>query len=140
MTVTGRLGSVHHRGGFTMVILGGSLTQVAFPLLFFGYFLRKREDGRRHDVFAAMVCLWWSAIGLLATGLLYGVRRCTRGDPHLDRTPAELRGRYRAGEWRKYLTRSRASGAIGSCEGNLSASRAANSRAAPLKSGRPSLR
>ena len=36
-----------------MVILGGSLTQVAFPLLFFGYFLRKREDGRRRDVFAA---------------------------------------------------------------------------------------
>ena len=51
--------------GRTMVILGGSLTQVAFPLLFFGYFLRKREDGRRRDVFAAMVCLWWSAINLL---------------------------------------------------------------------------
>jgi len=51
--------------GSTMMILGGSLTQVAFPLLFFGYFLRKREDGRRRDVFAAMVCLWWSAINLL---------------------------------------------------------------------------
>ena len=51
--------------GRTMVILGGSLTQVAFPLLFFGYFLRKREDGRRRDVFAAMVCLWWSGINLL---------------------------------------------------------------------------
>ena len=51
--------------GRTMVILGGSLTQVAFPLLFAGYFLRKREDGRRRDVFAAMVCLWWSAINLL---------------------------------------------------------------------------
>src|SRR3954463_16282450 len=49
--------------GRTMVILGGSLTEVAFPLLFVGYFLRKREDGRR-DVFAAMVCLWWSGIGL----------------------------------------------------------------------------
>jgi hypothetical protein len=48
--------------GRTMVILGGSLTEVAFPLLFVGYFLRKREDGRRRDVFAAMVCLWWSAI------------------------------------------------------------------------------
>ncbi|HEY3114971.1 MAG TPA: hypothetical protein VGJ62_14925 [Gemmatimonadaceae bacterium] len=34
--------------GSTMMILGGSLTQVAFPLLFFGYFLRKRDDGRRH--------------------------------------------------------------------------------------------
>src|SRR4051812_16452616 len=28
--------------GRTMVILGGSLTEVAFPLLFVGYFLRKR--------------------------------------------------------------------------------------------------
>jgi hypothetical protein len=51
--------------GRTMVILGGSLTQVAFPLLFFGYFLKKREDCRRRDVFAAMVCLWWSGINLL---------------------------------------------------------------------------
>ena len=51
--------------GQTMVILGGSLTQVAFPLIFAGYFLRKGEDGRRRDVFAAMVCLWWSAINLL---------------------------------------------------------------------------
>jgi hypothetical protein len=51
--------------GSTMMILGGSLTQVVFPLLFVGYFLRKREDGRRLDVFAAMVCLWWSAINLL---------------------------------------------------------------------------
>jgi hypothetical protein len=51
--------------GRTMVILGGSLTQVAFPLLFVGYFLRKREDGRRRDLFAAMVCLWWSGINLL---------------------------------------------------------------------------
>ena len=55
--------------GRMMVILGGSLTEVAFPLLFVGYFLRKREDGRRRDVFAAMVCLWWSAIGLLATAI-----------------------------------------------------------------------
>src|SRR5436305_14691246 len=38
--------------GLTMVILGGSLTEVAFPLLFVGYFLRKREAGER-DVFAA---------------------------------------------------------------------------------------
>ena len=51
--------------GNTMMILGGSLTQVAFPLLFVGYFLRKREDGRRRDTFAAMVCLWWSSINLL---------------------------------------------------------------------------
>ena len=55
--------------GRTMVILGGSLTEVAFPLLFVVYFLRQCEDGRRRDVFAAMVCLWWSAIGLLATAI-----------------------------------------------------------------------
>ena len=40
--------------GSTMVILGGSLTQVAFPLIFVGYFLKRGEDGRRRDVFAAM--------------------------------------------------------------------------------------
>jgi hypothetical protein len=51
--------------GNTMMILGGSLTQVAFPLIFFGYFLRKHADAPRRDVFAAMVCLWWSAINLL---------------------------------------------------------------------------
>jgi hypothetical protein len=51
--------------GRTMVILGGSLTQVAFPLIFFGYFLRKHDDAPRRDVFAAMACLWWSAINLL---------------------------------------------------------------------------
>ncbi len=55
--------------GSTMMILGGSLTQVAFPLLFFGYFLRKRDDGRRRDVFAAMVCLWWSGINLLSVAI-----------------------------------------------------------------------
>jgi len=51
--------------GNTMMILGGSLTQVVFPLLFFGYFFRKQKDGRRLDVFAGVVCLWWSAINLL---------------------------------------------------------------------------
>jgi hypothetical protein len=51
--------------GNTMMILGGSLTQVAFPLIFFGYFLRKHDDAPRRDVFAAMVCLWWSGINLL---------------------------------------------------------------------------
>ena len=55
--------------GNTMVILGGSLTQVAFPLFFFGYFLRKRDDGRRRDLFAAMVCLWWSGINLLSVAI-----------------------------------------------------------------------
>ena len=55
--------------GQTMVILGGSLTQVALPLVFFGYFWRKREDGGRRDLFAAMVCLWWSGINLLSVAI-----------------------------------------------------------------------
>src|SRR5450759_4416065 len=36
--------------GSTMMILGGSLTQVALPLLFFGYFLRTLGDGKRRDL------------------------------------------------------------------------------------------
>ena len=55
--------------GSTMMILGGSLTQVAFPLVFFGYFWRKEDDGRRRDLFAAMVCLWWSGINLLSVAI-----------------------------------------------------------------------
>ena len=55
--------------GRTMVILGGSLTQVAFPLIFVGYFLQQREDGRRRDVYAAMVCLWWAAINMLGVSI-----------------------------------------------------------------------
>jgi hypothetical protein len=55
--------------GNTMMILGGSLTQVAFPLIFFGYFLRKHADAPRRDVFAAMVCLWWSGINLLSVAI-----------------------------------------------------------------------
>jgi hypothetical protein len=55
--------------GSTVVILGGSLTQVAFPLVFFGYFMRKQGDGRRRDLFAAMVCLWWSGINLLSIAI-----------------------------------------------------------------------
>jgi hypothetical protein len=54
--------------GNTMMILGGSLTQVALPLIFFGYFMRKHEDAPR-DLFAAMVCLWWSAINLLSVAI-----------------------------------------------------------------------
>ena len=55
--------------GSTMMILGGSLTQVALPLIFFGYFMRKQGDGRRRDLFAAMVCLWWSGINLLSVAI-----------------------------------------------------------------------
>src|SRR5258706_4953997 len=38
-------------------------------MIFFGYFFRKQSDGRRRDVFAAMVCLWWSGINLLSVGI-----------------------------------------------------------------------
>jgi hypothetical protein len=55
--------------GNTMMILGGSLTQVAFPLIFFGYFFQKQGDGRRRDLFAAMVSLWWSGINLLGVAI-----------------------------------------------------------------------
>jgi len=55
--------------GSTMMILGGSLTQVAFPLVFFGYFMRKQGDGRRRDPFAAMVWLWWTGINLLSVAI-----------------------------------------------------------------------
>jgi hypothetical protein len=64
--------------GRTMVILGGSLTQVAFPLIFVGYFLQKREDGQRRDVFAAMACLWWSAINLLSVAIYCADSRAGR--------------------------------------------------------------
>lgn len=55
--------------GRTMVILGGSLTQVVFPLIFAGYFLQRREDGRRRDGYAATVCLWWAAINMLGVAI-----------------------------------------------------------------------
>jgi hypothetical protein len=64
--------------GRTMVILGGSLTQVAVPLVFVGYFLRRRDDGRRRDVFAAMACLWWSAINLLDVAIYCADSRAGR--------------------------------------------------------------
>jgi hypothetical protein len=64
--------------GNTMMILGGSLTQVAFPLIFFGYFMRKHDDAPRRDVFAAMVCLWWSAINLLDVSIYCADSRAGR--------------------------------------------------------------
>jgi hypothetical protein len=53
--------------GHTMVILGGSLTQVMVPLIFVFYFLRSRDGVR--DVHAAMVCLWWTSINLLSVAI-----------------------------------------------------------------------
>jgi hypothetical protein len=48
--------------GETMVILGGSLTQFAFPLIFAGYFAFSK---RHRDLHAAMVCVWWASINLV---------------------------------------------------------------------------
>ena len=45
-----------------MVILGGSLFQVAFPLIFAGYFAFSRKH---RDLHAATICLWWCSINLV---------------------------------------------------------------------------
>lgn len=55
--------------GNTMVILGGSLFQVVFPLLFAGYFLMKGDDGRRRDPYAAALCVWWSSVNLVSVAV-----------------------------------------------------------------------
>jgi hypothetical protein len=48
--------------GETMMFLGGSLTQVALPLVFAVYFAR----GRAHrDIHAASVCVWWCSMNLV---------------------------------------------------------------------------
>lgn len=46
--------------GEFMTLLGGSLFQVALPLIFGAIFLF-----RRHDPFAASVMLWWSAVAVM---------------------------------------------------------------------------
>ena len=63
--------------GRTMVILGGSLTQVAFPLVFVAYFLRQRDQKQR-DLYSAMVCVWWSAINLLDVAIYCADSRAGR--------------------------------------------------------------
>lgn len=63
--------------GRTMFILGGSLTQVAFPLVFVAYFMRQSPQKRR-DVFSAMVCLWWSGINLLDVAIYCADSRAGR--------------------------------------------------------------
>jgi hypothetical protein len=55
--------------GETMMILGGSLVQVAFPLVFAGYFLSRTESGARRDSFAAAVCVWWASINILSVAI-----------------------------------------------------------------------
>lgn len=52
--------------GDTMVILGGSLTQVALPLVFVGYFA---FSGKHRDLHGATVCLWWAAMNLLSVAI-----------------------------------------------------------------------
>ncbi|HEY4217938.1 MAG TPA: hypothetical protein VGM67_12425 [Gemmatimonadaceae bacterium] len=55
--------------GTTMVILGGSLFQMVFPLIFLLYFLRSHPNGTRRDLHAATVCLWWVSINLLSVAI-----------------------------------------------------------------------
>ena len=53
--------------GEMMNILGGSLFQVIFPLVFLWYFLYGKEQHR--DKHAAMVCLWWCSINILSVAI-----------------------------------------------------------------------
>lgn len=48
--------------GETMMIAGGSLWQIAFPLIFAGYFLFNKEH---RDIHGATIALWWSAINMV---------------------------------------------------------------------------
>ncbi|MGH7654377.1 MAG: hypothetical protein ACREN6_06905 [Gemmatimonadaceae bacterium] len=54
--------------GHTMMILGGSLIQIVFPLIFMAYFLRDHENSRR-DAHAAMICLWWASMNMLSVAM-----------------------------------------------------------------------
>jgi hypothetical protein len=47
--------------GETMVIMGGSLTQIALPLVFAGYFVFSKKH---RDLHAATVCFWWAAVNV----------------------------------------------------------------------------
>ena len=87
--------------GDTMMILGGSLVQVAFPLLFVGYFLRRRDDGSRRDPFAAMVCLWWAAINLLGVAIYCADSRAGQLMLITGQTGQESDGH----DWNNLLTR-----------------------------------
>ncbi|HYV98020.1 MAG TPA: hypothetical protein VE967_11235 [Gemmatimonadaceae bacterium] len=52
--------------GTTMVVLGGSLFQVVFPLIFTSYFALSRKH---RDVHAALLCLWWSSLNVLSVAI-----------------------------------------------------------------------
>lgn len=47
--------------GETGVIMGGSLTQIALPLVFAGYFVFSKKH---RDLHAATVCFWWAAVNV----------------------------------------------------------------------------
>jgi hypothetical protein len=47
--------------GETGVIMGGSLTQIALPLIFTGYFAFSKKH---RDLHAATVCFWWAAVNV----------------------------------------------------------------------------
>lgn len=59
--------------GETGVILGGSITQVAIPAVFAGYFLWGKREHR--DLHAATVCVWWTGISLLSVAIYAGDAR-----------------------------------------------------------------
>ncbi len=61
--------------GETMVILGGSLTQLVVPALFTVYFARRREAEGGAELHAASVCLWWCAMSLLSVAIYVGDAR-----------------------------------------------------------------
>jgi hypothetical protein len=64
--------------GRTMVILGGSLTQVVLPLLFVVYFLRRQEGGQRRDLHASLICLWWTSMNVLSVAIYANDARAGR--------------------------------------------------------------
>jgi hypothetical protein len=53
--------------GDTMTILGGSLFQIVFPLVFVGYFFFGKQEHR--DPHAATVCLWWASVNVLSVSI-----------------------------------------------------------------------
>ena len=58
--------------GETMVVLGGSLFEFTFPLIFVAYFLWSRKH---RDLYGALICLWWSAMSLLHVAIYVGDSR-----------------------------------------------------------------
>lgn len=87
--------------GDTMMILGGSLVQIAFPLIFVAYFLRKTNDGSRRDPYAAMVCLWWTSINILSVAIYCADSRAGK----LMLINGQTGQESDAHDWRNLLTR-----------------------------------